>query len=199
MNSPHSFPVQPVYPLLFYSSIPPAPVLWPVPEIRTADYSPSKDLSEDIRIDANILFPVKSDPRSASQSQYTVTSPSLAYELENLKNAILAQSTYECQANMSPPINFQTEFTTMEKFPEFLLTDPVPRWTEIEKRKGLNSGAECGGIERLLKIRRYKEKLKKWRAVHPINRSFAGRRRVAFTKSRVNGRFSAGSSRKQKM
>lgn len=53
-----------------------------------------------------------------------------------------------------------------------------------EKRVGAYSK-----VERQHKIKKYKEKLKKWRKFHPINRNFEGRRRVAFEKIRHNGRF----------
>lgn len=48
----------------------------------------------------------------------------------------------------------------------------------------------CTKVERIRKIKKYKEKLAKWRKVHPISRKFEGRRKVAFEKRRKNGRFS---------
>eukprot|EP01017_Pseudomicrothorax_dubius_P007989 TRINITY_DN12585_c0_g3_i2.p1 TRINITY_DN12585_c0_g3~~TRINITY_DN12585_c0_g3_i2.p1 ORF type:complete len:414 (+),score=54.63 TRINITY_DN12585_c0_g3_i2:64-1305(+) len=43
--------------------------------------------------------------------------------------------------------------------------------------------------ERMLKIRKYKQKQKNWRCAHPVKRSFVGRSKVATEKPRVRGRF----------
>lgn len=43
--------------------------------------------------------------------------------------------------------------------------------------------------ERRLKIKKFKEKLKRRRTTHPIVRVFEGRRKIAFAKRRHNGRF----------
>ena len=43
--------------------------------------------------------------------------------------------------------------------------------------------------QRLLKIKYYKEKKNKWRAKHPINRGFIGRKMVAKAKPRIRGKF----------
>ena len=43
--------------------------------------------------------------------------------------------------------------------------------------------------ERLRKIQYYKEKKQKWRAKHPINRGFLGRKMVAKAKPRIRGKF----------
>ena len=53
-----------------------------------------------------------------------------------------------------------------------------------EERIGLYSK-----IERLKKIKKYKEKVRKRRLDHPISRKFGGRSRIAFEKQRKNGRF----------
>ena len=43
--------------------------------------------------------------------------------------------------------------------------------------------------ERMRKIQYYKEKKNKWRAKHPINRGFLGRKMVAKAKPRIRGKF----------
>lgn len=43
--------------------------------------------------------------------------------------------------------------------------------------------------QRLLKIKYYKEKMNKWRLMHPINRGFHGRKMVAKIKPRIRGKF----------
>jgi hypothetical protein len=43
--------------------------------------------------------------------------------------------------------------------------------------------------EREEKIRKYKEKVKRYREAHPVNRAFKGRSKVADMKPRVKGRF----------
>lgn len=56
--------------------------------------------------------------------------------------------------------------------------------SEIPKKHGIYSKEE-----RLKKIQKYKEKKQKWRAKHPINRGFIGRKLVAKAKPRVRGKF----------
>ena len=53
-----------------------------------------------------------------------------------------------------------------------------------EKRIGIYTR-----IERKKKIKKYKEKIGRWRQNHPVNRKFEGRHKVAIKKYRCNGRF----------
>jgi hypothetical protein len=43
--------------------------------------------------------------------------------------------------------------------------------------------------QRIEKIQRYKNKLRKWRSTHPVGKKFNGRSKIAVSKPRVNGRF----------
>jgi hypothetical protein len=43
--------------------------------------------------------------------------------------------------------------------------------------------------ERLQRILRFKNKIKKWRTAHPVNRNFKGRSAVAGKKPRIKGKF----------
>lgn len=124
------------------------------------------------------------------------TDPLFNKELEVLKTAILCQnygvangrnagkdyatsSKDECASTAVGPLTPQLTFALKQRnsIPE------VP--CEQEKRIiGVYTMAE-----RWKKILSYKQKLKLWRARHPISRAFGGRKKIAFVKPRVNGRF----------
>lgn len=47
----------------------------------------------------------------------------------------------------------------------------------------------CTKEERLAKILKYKNKIRKWRSSHPVNKRFNGRSSVATKKPRIKGKF----------
>jgi hypothetical protein len=59
--------------------------------------------------------------------------------------------------------------------------------------KNSNKGTGKIGVytkdERLNKILKYKNKIRKWRTQHPVNRNFRGRSQVAGKKPRIKGKF----------
>lgn len=136
-----------------------------------------------------ILFPGKEIKENLQKS--VVSSESLDNELNYLRLLILSQPNFVLtqQLSLSLPLTGQqpgTFFAAAVEAEEKPLESEEQNASDdaTEKRVGIYTKVEREG-----KIRRYKEKLKKWRALHPVSRNFEGRRRVAFNKSRNNGRF----------
>jgi hypothetical protein len=57
----------------------------------------------------------------------------------------------------------------------------------------MNKDKKCPGLytrdERIGRILKYKNKIRKWRTSHPVNRIFKGRSSVAGKKPRIKGKF----------
>ena len=66
----------------------------------------------------------------------------------------------------------------------------LPQGTDKEEDKKLGPfSIKCTTEERQKKIRKYKEKLRRRRLVHPVSRRYPGRSQVAYLKVRNNGKF----------
>ena len=146
----------------------------------------------DQMITKQILFPGKENKEILKKS--IAISQSLDNELNSLRTLILKQKF--CKefsqidekvaekkdevARLLSTLNVERK-DTLETENQMIIEDE--KVTE-EKRVGIYTK-----VERLHKIRKYKEKLKRWRTLHPLSRNFEGRRRVAFSKARNNGRF----------
>ncbi len=160
-------------------------------------------------INAQILFPSRTNSFHSLKTSVT-SDPQLDQELNSLKQSILSQKDVSNEhqeklffqlldglscdhttlSNTSPDLlRSLPGFSCLAGSSTFSSAFTLRRTAEgrlmREARVGLYSA-----LERQRKIRRYKEKLKTWRAHHPISRKFDGRRRVAFVKNRLNGRFS---------
>lgn len=136
-----------------------------------------------------ILFSGKESRESLKES--ITINTDLDNELNSLRALILAQKVY-VDVDEFVPMS-QKRQSIIEKPVISLATsdmqrDSFPRY-ELEENQEEKIGIYTK-VERQRKIRKYKEKLKRWRKLHPISRSFEGRRKVAFTKNRSNGRFS---------
>eukprot|EP00826_Nyctotherus_ovalis_P052342 TRINITY_DN6619_c0_g2_i3.p1 TRINITY_DN6619_c0_g2~~TRINITY_DN6619_c0_g2_i3.p1 ORF type:complete len:194 (+),score=43.46 TRINITY_DN6619_c0_g2_i3:218-799(+) len=155
--------------------------------------SPSLDLQNGLSHEQvttmQILFPGKETKENLQKS--IVSSEFLDSELNYLRllilsqpNPVLAQQFPQDLplADNQPQISFAMTVGMKEK--ELESKEQNASEDITEKKVGIYTK-----VERERKIRKYKKKLKKWRTLHPISRNFEGRRRVAFTKIRNNGRF----------
>ena len=131
-------------------------------------------------LDAKILFSHKIDIGNRDIN--------IEKELQDLKATILEQKII----NEKPASqNCENEINAIMSDPIISKPKPIFILTKMNGNKTL-SGKKIGlytVIERQKRIRKYKEKLAKWREDHPVNRNFEGRRRIAFEKQRINGRF----------
>jgi len=112
-------------------------------------------------------------------------------EFESLRKLILGQSMLRMDEGK---LGFVSLNSQVPRFTLPPLANTTSRSTsgtflsvignEEEERVGAYTRSQ-----RRRKIQNYKEKLKRRRATHPIVRKFEGRRKIAFTKQRLNGRF----------
>lgn len=172
----------------------------------TITYSPSKfklnipnclNLSSDLQsyvrneklIARQILFPAKESRESLKKS--IVINADLDNELNTLRTVIL---THEVYTDIEELVRIQQKTQSSIERPAIsTATSDMQRDSCLKYEVEENQEERIGiytKVERKHKIRKYKEKLKRWRDLHPISRSFEGRRKVAFTKARSNGRFS---------
>ena len=108
-------------------------------------------------------------------SSHNLFSDNLNDELKILKDLILFHS----------PSFEQQKFDYRQND----LKENIEPLTTLISLPPLNLGENEVKRNREMKIRRYKEKVKKWREKHPVSRRFEGRRKVATTKYRLNGKF----------
>ena len=156
-------------------------------------------LEDDDQVNARILFPARRHQSDSSASN-TEPLPHLDAELNSLKSLILAQSTPGVRetAPQAPP---HVLHPRMVEVISEILPGILSVWAEedgksrfIYNLSGSGDSKIVGTYttgERQAKIRKYKAKLAKWRALHPLNRTFEGRRQIAYTKARRNGRFAS--------
>ena len=203
MNCVHSF-VSAVRPPIFMNSwnvqaVPEVEQLLDLdlPGIREYQDAFAKKTSncpDDDHITASILFPCPLAKATASTISNPVD-PHLDAELDSLKTLVLGQ-TYLGNYQTPQPIIHPRMLEVMKE----LLPGALSVWSDGpgSSRVVFNLSKAQGDLkvigmytmaERQLKIRRFKNKIKKWRALHPLNRAFEGRRQIAFTKPRLNGRF----------
>lgn len=156
-------------------------------------------LSKEKVIIAHILFPTLR--RRLSNSQFSMScDPSLDQELEVLKNTMLSQSFADLQkqstADGSPSIG-----SINQQLFAYSQNTETTNGALCHQEKNIGDGQKKVGaytlIERQKRIIKYKAKLKKWRALHPLSRKFDGRRQVAFKKCRLNGKFAKATSNQQ--
>ena len=138
----------------------------------------------------SILFPSRNGKGSTCQP-LPVTDPKVERDLQLLKQLILAQKPADIVRKRSSSSLMPS---TMEniKSPSTPALITFGDWA-VGEEGAANKERRVGAYtvtERQCKIKRYKEKVKRRRAIHPISRTFNGRRNVAFAKKRVNGRFS---------
>ena len=195
MNSPNIFPLfyllpsPQLSPAGFYSH--PTPFSLSVALPNFSD-TPAANLSEETKNDAKILFsqgkPLEGNIGLQASQANTCQTSGMDYEIEALKNSILSQSSASpFLAPMSAYSSPRSLFAPVRKpYAESFLR------TSATKPLRDSRGVRCSKAERIVKIRKYKDKLKKWRERHPVSRDFGGRRQVAFNKRRVNGRFAKG-------
>ncbi len=158
---------------------------------------------DDILAAAVALFPAKSSMDSSFKTR-AASDPSLDHELDWLKKSFLSHSEFgsifrksscvsqpDCNIDsgisVSPLPRLPPLHVTPVNSPKFTLPPPLytkPPSPKVEKMVGGYTVSE-----RQRRIKKYKDKLKKWRAEHPVSRKFDGRRKVAFIKYRLNGRF----------
>ncbi len=193
-------------PLLTLSSLKPTPLAnLPPLDCMCMSKGESAGCLSETEINAQILFPSK---RASGQSLKTsaTADPLLDQELNSLRRSILCQKNAgnERQEKLFFKLldNLGFDRSTAESvspivLPQGVMSSPggliLPAELLLSRFSSIATGRTRVGLysalERQRKIRKYKEKLKKWRGQHPISRKFDGRRRVAFVKNRLNGRF----------
>lgn len=137
-------------------------------------------------ITTQILFPGKENKESIKKS--IIKDKSIDNELNKLRTIILSQVISKDMCRV-PEKNIELKDESIDLLSSFDFKGRslVKCENEIalkDEKVGIYSK-----VERQHKIRKYKEKLRQWRVVHPLSRKFEGRRRVAFLKTRNNGRF----------
>ena len=140
---------------------------------------------------AKAFFPKKSYNEAYTEKKNMLTE-TLMKDLNRLKTSILCQTSpktsfgfLESENKLSTSVTIQRKKTLDSDSPrQHNVSETTSKQDIREVRIGIYTL-----VERKHKIRKYKEKLKKWRSIHPINRNFEGRRKVAFAKKRFNGRF----------
>lgn len=138
-------------------------------------------------ITTQILFPGKESKESTKKS--IIVDKSIDNELSKLRTIILSQ-VIDKDIYRLPEKTIELKDESIGLLPIFdvkrraLVKCENEMPLEDEERVGIYTK-----VERQRKIRKYKEKLKRWRVLHPLSRKFDGRRRVAFSKTRNNGRF----------
>lgn len=80
--------------------------------------------------------------------------------------------------------NSEADWTLLEKSEEFANFAIYRKMHKAEKVPGVYTRDE-----RLQRILRFKNKIRKWRTAHPVNRNFKGRSAVAGKKPRIKGKF----------
>lgn len=166
----------------------------------------SSRLSQDLEINAQILFPNKDVNMHPSKGN-TRVDESLNRELQLLKQVVLSQQNLgRGGTNFPSPTKRQPKVEALgsiKAFPHLPIPQPKGfRMDEILLPPPMYLGNGTEGMltqkkvigkytleERRKKIMRYKDKLNRWRRMHPISRAFSGRRKIAFLKQRNNGRF----------
>jgi hypothetical protein len=160
----------------------------------------STHAAEENAINHSILFPGLK-PKQAESGSSTQASPQLDLELSTLKNSILAHKPAFCSSSSVETVTVPLHPRMAEVMQE-LLPGALSLWGEGEANARyafnfsvLEGESKIVGMyalgERQARIKKYKAKLKKWRALHPVSRAFEGRRQIAFAKVRRNGRFAA--------
>ena len=151
---------------------------------------------EDALVAAEILFP-RTWPRPNVQSVASTHDPRLDAELDSLKTLVLAQPSFSPPSSSQPILHPRMVQLMQELLPGAIsvvndsLGSPHVVFNLSQAQGELRMVGMYTLAERQVKIRRYKEKIRKWRLLHPVNRTFEGRREIAFTKPRFNGRFAA--------
>ena len=178
----------------------PIPTFQPALDVSAKKYECTYD--DDKLAAANILFRSKAFNDSTSVTRLR-QDPLLDYELNCLKRLFLSQSAIgsSLSQDMTPlPLHLSSTSSLPQVYYMHVRSPERAAYgqsnsascKEIQEIKEKMIG-NYTPIERQRKIKKYKDKLGKWRAEHPINRKFNGRRKVAFLKQRFNGRFSKSS------
>ncbi len=172
------------------------PIVLPPPvSFHVSTDLPATKAGEDMRAPGDettprtgLFFGGKSAPDPAD------CSPQLEKELDALRHAILVQSLNDAMRKFRLPDSVAKgslkEEAGKEEGQETSRTrgspglHPSAGGCEDQRKVGLYTITE-----RSRRILYYKRKLKKWRAEHPVSRVFRGRKKVAFNKPRVNGKF----------
>ena len=158
-------------------------------------------------VDVHMLFP-RDASRQCLRNASTMADPGLDCQLDHLKKVVLSQPKAENLDRREPyspneeiklgPLTAHAASTQLPSvqhtFFNSIQQQYRPQYNQevnksdadlkLEKKVGKYTVAE-----RRLKIRKYKEKLVKWRLGHPLSRKFDGRKKIAFAKYRRNGRF----------
>lgn len=146
------------------------------------------DLSEEQKISQSILFPLKRK-NSLSPIPDSPFANTIGIELERLKETILAQNSREIKRTAScSSVQLGDNFRLSPLLCPQIQTPPTTKSPMTSETITKNS-FRCSAEERLKKICKYKEKLRKRRMSHKLSRDFDGRKKVAIKKLRVNGRF----------
>ena len=150
-----------------------------------------RSLPDSVRDDAKVLFPPRlglSHARIARNS-----SQSLRDEFENLRRKILGHMLVLAGKRPVSGSHFSGAVSddncsgpegSPGKETAYLRTSSEDGCEKPEPMIG-----KYAISKRQQKIAYYKQKLKKWRALHPISRKFEGRRGVALNKGRKDGKF----------